>query len=221
MRGAASLAMLGLAGCGAHGRATAQLRKPAPKLPPTISPPTQVTAMYAAMPDEDFPLPPVDIHRIPERFWRQRVSYRSSYPVGSIVVNTSSFHLYFVERGGKAMRYGVSLGQAGFEWSGRGVIRWKRHWPTWTPPAEMIARLPDLEQWSAENGGMPPGPDNPLGARALYIFQNGRDTLYRVHGTPEIDSIGSAASSGCVRMMNQDVIDLYDRVRPGARIYVV
>ena len=97
------------------------------------------------------------------------------------------------------------------------VIQWKQKWPKWTPPDEMIARQPELEKYSAANGGMPPGLDNPLGARALYIFQNGEDTLYRLHGSPEWNSIGKSVSSGCVRLMNQDIIDLYDRVpRPDA-----
>ena len=119
------------------------------------------------------------------------------------------------------MRYGVGLGRAGFAWSGRARIAWKRKWPTWTPPREMIARQPELEKWSAENGGMPPGLKNPLGSRALYIFQGNEDTLYRVHGTPEINSIGKAVSSGCVRMVNQDVIHLYDNVKSGSAIVVV
>ncbi len=119
------------------------------------------------------------------------------------------------------LRYGVGLGREGFAWSGRGVIQWKAKWPRWTPPDSMIARQPKLAKYSASNGGMAPGIDNPLGARALYIFQNGQDTLYRVHGSPEWQSIGKAVSSGCVRMLNQDVIDLYDRVRGKAPILVV
>ena len=110
------------------------------------------------------------------------------------------------------MRYGVGIGRQGFSWSGRAIVQWKQKWPKWTPPGEMIARQPELERWSAENGGMPPGLDNPLGARALYIFQNGEDTLYRLHGSPEYQSIGKAVSSGCVRLLNQDICDLYDRV---------
>lgn len=119
-----------------------------------------------------------------------------------------------------AMRYGCGLGRAGFEWSGRAKIAWKQVWPKWTPPNEMIARQPELEKWSAANGGMPPGPMNPLGARALYIFEDGVDTLYRVHGSPEYWSIGKAVSSGCVRLIQQDVIDLYGRVTTGSPILV-
>ena len=118
------------------------------------------------------------------------------------------------------MRYGVGIGREGFAWDGRGVIQWKQAWPRWTPPDSMIARQPDLERYSARNGGMAPGLSNPLGARALYIFQNGQDTLYRLHGTREWRSIGKAVSSGCVRLMNQDVIDLYGRVKYHAPIVV-
>ena len=113
--------------------------------------------------------------------------------------------------------YGVSLGAQGRAWKGRAVIQWKRKWPTWTPTPSMIGRNPKLSEWKE---GMPPGLSNPLGARALYIFQDGQDTLYRIHGSPEWRSIGKNASSGCVRMFNQDIIDLYDRVR-GKAILVV
>jgi lipoprotein-anchoring transpeptidase ErfK/SrfK len=129
--------------------------------------------------------------------------------------------LYLVRENGRALRYGVGIGRDGFAWSGRAIVQWKQEWPKWTPPASMIARQPELERWSAANGGMPPGLDNPLGARALYIFQNGVDTLYRVHGSPEYKSIGKAVSSGCVRLINQDVCDLYDRVPTRTPILVV
>jgi len=122
--------------------------------------------------------------------------------------------------GGQAMRYGVGLGRAGFAWEGHGNIQYKRKWPTWTPPDEMITRQPELAQYSSTHGGMEPGLDNPLGARALYIFQNGQDTLFRIHGSPEWWSIGKSVSSGCVRMINQDVCDLYDRVAGRAPIIV-
>jgi len=119
------------------------------------------------------------------------------------------------------MRYGVGLGREGYAWSGRGVIQWKQKWPRWTPPDEMVARQPDVRSFSAENGGMNPGLGNPLGARAMYIFHDGKDTLYRIHGTPDWQSVGKATSSGCVRMLNQDVVDLYDRVPAKAEIVVM
>lgn len=176
--------------------------------------------MYGAMVDHGYEIPAVPIEKIDPRFYRQEVADPTGEMPGTIVVDTSQHFLYLVRGGGRAMRYGVGLGRAGFEWSGEAVIQWKRKWPTWTPPEEMILRKPELEKYSAENGGMPPGLDNPLGARAHYIFQDGVDTLYRVHGSPEWWSIGKSVSSGCVRLINQDVIDLYERVKVGAPIVV-
>ena len=170
--------------------------------------------------DEGFEIPAVPIERMDPQLLRQVVSDPTGEPAGTIVVDTSQHFLYLVLGDGQAMRYGVGLGRDGFEWSGRAVVQWKRKWPKWTPPAEMIARQPELAKYSVDNGGMPPGLDNPLGARALYIFQNGVDTLYRLHGSPEWNSIGKSVSSGCVRLMNQDVIDLYDRVPGQAPILV-
>lgn len=187
---------------------------------PEPTPDANYVSMYRAMPEEDFPIPAIDLAKVDKRFYRQLVDDPTGAQPGTIVVDTGSFYLYLVQAGGKAMRYGVGLGRQGFEWSGDGVIQWKQRWPKWTPPAEMIARQPELEKYSAENGGQPPGLNNPLGARALYIFQNREDTLYRLHGTPEYWTIGKAVSSGCVRLMNQDIIDLYDRVPTPAPIIV-
>jgi len=177
--------------------------------------------LYGPVADELFPLPAVNLRQVDPRFFRRRVPNRTGIGPGVVVVDTREFYLYWTQPDGSAMRYGVGLGRQGFEWSGHGVIQWKQEWPKWTPPAEMIARQPELAKWSAENGGMPPGLDNPLGARALYIFQDGKDTLYRVHGSPEAFSIGKAVSSGCVRLLNQDIIDLYQRVPKGAPIVVL
>lgn len=174
--------------------------------------------IYGPMPDERFPIPAVDLRKINPAFWRRQVDDPTGERPGTIVVHTDSRYLYLVQEGGKAMRYGVGLGREGFGWSGTATIPFKRKWPTWTPPAEMIAREPELEKY---RDGMEPGLDNPLGARALYLFQNGRDTLYRLHGTNEDWSIGRAVSSGCVRLLNQDVIDLYNRVPNGTRCIVL
>lgn len=171
-----------------------------------------MASMYAPITDDGHQLPAIPVDRMEPRLLRQMVDDPTGEAPGTIVVDTSTHHLYAVQPGGKAMRYGVSLGKAGFGWSGSAVIQWKKRWPIWTPPPEMIARRPDLAKYGGDNGGMPAGPQNPLGARALYIFRDGKDTMYRLHGTPEWDSIGKNASSGCVRMLNQDVIDLYDRV---------
>lgn len=168
--------------------------------------------MYGPTVDEGYELPSIPLKKMDKRFLRQIVQDPTGERPGTVVVDTSNHYLYLVREGGEAMRYGVGLGRAGFEWSGRAVIQWKRKWPTWTPPSEMIARDPKLEKYSANNGGMQPGLTNPLGARALYIFKDNQDTLYRLHGSPEWFSIGKSVSSGCVRLMNQDIIDLYDRV---------
>jgi lipoprotein-anchoring transpeptidase ErfK/SrfK len=151
------------------------------------------------------------------KFLPQEVAYRGKEGPGTIVVDTPNRFLYLVGEGGTAMRYGVGVGRDGFDWQGRGTIAYKRPWPRWTPPAEMIVRQPELEPY---RHGMEPGLDNPLGARALYIFQNGRDTLYRLHGNMDARSIGQAVSSGCVRLLFQDVIDLYSRVPDGSPIVV-
>ncbi len=188
--------------------------------PPEPSADPQYLSMYGPMPQEDFPIPAVDLKKVPAKFYRRMVEDPTGETPGTIVVDTSAFYLYLVMEGGMAMRYGVGLGRQGFTWAGEGVIQYKRRWPRWTPPDEMVARQPELEKYSIRNGGQDPGLTNPLGARALYIFQNGEDTLYRVHGSPEYWTIGKAVSSGCVRMMNQDIIDLYDRVPGRSRIVV-
>ncbi len=211
--GAGSLSVFALQGCST----TETVQAP----PEPRGPPSAYLAMYGPMPGERFPIPAVDLTKVPEKLWRRQVDYTGPHPVGTVVVNKHTYFLHLVQEGGKAMRYGVGLGRQGFEWSGEGRIQWKQTWPKWTPPAEMIERQPELEQWSADNGGMPPGLDNPLGARALYIFQNGEDTLYRIHGSPEYWTIGKAVSSGCVRLMNQDIIDLYNRVPSGSRLIVM
>ena len=183
--------------------------------------PPPLPARYGPIPSERFPVPAVPQGVVAPKFWRQRVD--NPFPdqtVGTIVVDPNAFFLHLIEENGSAMRYGIGVGRQGFEWSGDAVVQYKREWPTWTPPAEMIAREPELEKFSAENGGQPPGIDNPLGARALYLFQNGQDTLYRIHGNPEAWSIGKAVSSGCIRLLNHDVIDLYGRVADGSRIVV-
>lgn len=181
----------------------------------------ELDAMYGEVADGGFVIPAIPYQRIPPRYYRQRVTAPAGYPVGTIVVDTPNRFLYLIEQGGTAMRYGVGIGREGFAWQGQGVIQWRQKWPKWTPPDEMVARQPQLAKYSAANGGMGPGLLNPLGARALYIFQNGQDTLYRLHGSPEWNSIGKAMSSGCVRLMNQDIIDLYDRVPEKARIIVL
>lgn len=141
---------------------------------------------------------------------RETIAYETKYKPGTIIIETSERRLYYVLDGGKAIRYGVGVGREGFQWSGQHPISRKAEWPGWTPPAAMRKRVPGLPAF------MPGGPNNPLGARALYIGA----TLYRIHGTSEPWTIGQAVSSGCIRLTNEDVIDLYDRVRVGALVVV-
>ncbi|MER9891470.1 L,D-transpeptidase [Mesorhizobium sp. M0119] len=174
-------------------------------------------SMYAARVDEGYQLPAIPVAKVDPKFVRQIVSDPTGEKPGTIVVDTSEHFLYLVRDGGKAIRYGVSLGKAGFGWTGSAVVQARKKWPVWTPPPEMIQRRPELAKYK---DGMPPGPHSPLGARALYLFRDGKDTMYRLHGTPEWDSIGKNASSGCVRFMNQDIIDLYSRVDGVAPVFV-
>lgn len=183
-----------------------------------VAEPGPPPAIYGPRHNEQFPIPAVGRGVLPARFWRQVVDDPTGEKPGTVIVDTPGHYLYLVLPNGKAMRYGVGVGKAGFEWQGRAKIAWKRKWPTWTPPASMIEREPHLEKYRE---GMEPGLENPLGARALYIHENGVDTLYRVHGTNQPRSIGQSMSSGCIRMINQDVIDLYDRVRTPTSIVVL
>ncbi|MEL6437081.1 MAG: L,D-transpeptidase [Pseudomonadota bacterium] len=173
---------------------------------------------YAGQTDGAYRLPRIPVSKVPRKYQRQTVSYETKHRVGSIIVDTPNRFLYLVEPNGKAIRYGIGVGRDGFRWSGTAKVGWKRQWPTWTPPAAMIRRQPELAKY---RGGMKPGLTNPLGARALYLTRGGRDTGYRLHGSPEWWSIGTEASSGCIRLMNQDVIDLYNRVKPGAKVVVL
>jgi lipoprotein-anchoring transpeptidase ErfK/SrfK len=142
---------------------------------------------------------------------RETVSYATPHRPGTIVVNAQERRMYLVLENGKALKYGVGVGRPGFEWGGQKTVTRKQEWPSWTPPAQMLKRRPDLPRF------MPGGPENPMGARALYLGSS----LYRIHGSNEPETIGQAVSSGCIRMLNDDVIDLYERVKVGARVVVV
>jgi lipoprotein-anchoring transpeptidase ErfK/SrfK len=142
---------------------------------------------------------------------RETVNYVGPHRPGTIVVNAKERRLYLVMDGGKALKYGVGVGRPGFEWGGSKTVTRKQEWPSWTPPAQMIKRRPDLPRF------MPGGPENPMGARAMYLGSS----LYRIHGSNEPETIGQAVSSGCIRMLNDDVIDLYTRVRVGTQVVVV
>lgn len=186
---------------------------PAPQVDP------ELRAMYRAVDDGKEVIPAVADKYLSDRNKRQMISYRTDETPGTIVVDPYARFLYLVMEGDKAMRYGVAVGDQGRGFSGSGNIPFTREWPRWTPTQNMLKRNPDL--YEPHRGGMEGGIDNPLGARALYMFQNGRDTLYRIHGTNNPWSIGKATSSGCIRLFNQDILDLHERVEAGAKVVVL
>lgn len=184
----------------------------------TPAPDPALVAMYASRKDGTRTLPAIDVAAFHRELLRNEVDYPTTEAPGTIVIDTTGPFLYLVEGEGRATRYGIAIGREGFGWTGSGTIARRAQWPTWTPPPEMIARDPHVAKWA---GGQPGGVTNPLGARALYINFGGADSGYRIHGTNTPKSIGWAASSGCFRMLNQDVIDLYDRVAIGAKVVVL
>lgn len=175
--------------------------------------------MYAPIYDEKFNLPAPDLSRIAPQYYRQEVAYASGHVPGTIIIDTKRRFLFLQQENGRALRYGIGVGKAGLEFEGIGVVQYKRAWPSWTPTRDMIKREPD--RYGPLAAGMAPGPTNPLGARALYLFKDGNDTLYRIHGSNEDWSIGKAISSGCIRLLNQDIIDLHRRVQNGALVVVL
>lgn len=196
---------------------TARQAAPAPQ------PATQFSALdlqrYGEVEGERFRVPAVSMEDLKPQNLRKLVDYPTAEQPGTLVIDATNRYLYLVQPGGKALRYGVGVGLEGLEFTGAASVERKARWPGWTPTPDMIRRNPKLyKPWA---GGMQGGENNPLGARALYLFKGGRDTLYRIHGTNEPETIGEAVSSGCIRMMNQDVIDLYNRVPKGAKVVVL
>ncbi len=182
--------------------------------PPEFDP----DVVYASMPDERFPLDGADLREVEEQFLRTMADAPEGFAPGTIVIDTSDRFLYLVQSGGRAIRYGVGVGRQGASWRGRARVARKAEWPGWTPTATMIRYDPEKNgPWA---GGMPGGLDNPLGARALYLYEGSRDTLYRIHGTNEPWSIGQNVSSGCIRLINHDIIDLHARVPEGTPVVV-
>ncbi|HTM75401.1 MAG TPA: L,D-transpeptidase [Pseudolabrys sp.] len=174
---------------------------------------------YGEVVDGGFRIPAVDLAEIDQSLLRSVVQYNSPYRPGTIVVDVESRRLYLVLEKGSAIRYAVGVGrEEALNFRGAAVIGRKSEWPTWTPTESMIHRIPKYARYA---GGMPGGIGNPLGARALYLYRDGQDTYFRIHGTNEPESIGKAVSSGCIRMLNQDVIDLYTRVPMGAPVVVL
>jgi lipoprotein-anchoring transpeptidase ErfK/SrfK len=165
--------------------------------------------------DGPFQYRKVNFELLDPEFRRQLVSVRIAEEPGTLVVDPRHHFLYSMRERGEAIRYGVGVGREGFGWSGRAMVGRKQEWPDWHPPKEMRLRQPELPE------KMPGGPGNPLGARALYLFEGNRDTLYRIHGTAEPWTIGTDVSSGCIRMLNEEVIDLYLRTPIGTRVVVL
>ncbi len=176
---------------------------------PTLLPPIESP--------QDFPIQSYE-QNLPERFRRQQVTIGVNNPANFIIVDPENRHLYYMLGGDQAIRYGVGVGREGFAWSGAAIVGLKRKWPRWLPPESMVERDPNALKWA---NGMPGGPENPLGARALYLYANGVDTLYRIHGTNDPSSIGKAMSSGCIRMLNEDVADLFERAPVGTPVKVL
>jgi lipoprotein-anchoring transpeptidase ErfK/SrfK len=167
--------------------------------------------MQPGMPQQSYEAADPASRSFDPRYAKQEVDYQGHEGAGTIVIDTPNKFLFLVEGNGRALRYGIGVGRPGFTWSGTKTISAKREWPAWTPPAEMLARRPDLPRH------MEGGPQNPLGARAMYLGSS----LYRIHGSNEPWTIGTNVSSGCIRMRNEDVIDLYGRVNVGTRVIVL
>jgi lipoprotein-anchoring transpeptidase ErfK/SrfK len=185
--------------------------------PVVASTPTPAVNGYGAITTEPWPIAAINTKQIDPRYLRQQVSNPTGERAGVIVVDTANKFLYLTQDSGMAMRYGVGVGREGFAWSGRAIVDRKQEWPKWHPPKEMMERDPEAAKWPE---GMPGGITNPLGPRALYLAQNGKDTYFRIHGTTQPQSIGKAMSSGCIRLFNQDIIDLYNRVPIGTEVVV-
>jgi lipoprotein-anchoring transpeptidase ErfK/SrfK len=179
-----------------------------------------IREMYSSVDEKPYHIPTVNLAKIEPQFYRQEVPTPTTIkePAGTIVVDPKDRFLYLVEADGQSIRYGIGVGREGFAWSGTAVVHDKAAWPKWFPPPEMVARDPKAAPYA---DGMAGGIKNPIGARALYLWQGNKDTLFRLHGTNEPSSIGHAVSSGCIRLLNQDVIDLYNRVPLGTKVVVL
>ncbi|MCJ2026731.1 L,D-transpeptidase [Methylobacterium sp. J-067] len=186
--------------------------------------PIDYAKAYGPIEDDVFPVRAFDYKRMSPAYLRQEIAYNGPYEPGTIIVDPRAHQLTLVQEGGRARRYGVGVGKQGFSWSGTATVNSKQAWPDWYPPKEMIARSPKLasEVDKLQSGlGVSGGLRNPLGARAMYLWQGNKDTLFRIHGTLEPFSIGKSVSSGCIRMINQDAIDLFSRVNVGSKVVVL
>ncbi len=199
---AASVGVLGLSGCMSS---DARLRR-------------EAAMLYAPVPEDKFPIPEMDISKVDPKYFRQTVEYKSDEEPGTIIVDSANYYVYRIEGNGTATRYGANVGRQGFLWDGLAYVGRKAEWPTWTPPKEMIEREPRAAKYA---GGMPGGPDNPLGARTLYLYQDGVYTLYTIYASRYPETIGTNLTSGCTGLMTQDMIHLYDRTEVGTKVIVL
>jgi lipoprotein-anchoring transpeptidase ErfK/SrfK len=178
----------------------------------------QAEKHYGPRPDERFAIPAVNVAKVDPKYFRRTLSYSSKEAVGTIIVDPRNHYVYRVEGDGLATRYGVSVGRDGFRWSGDAYVGRKSEWPIWTPPREMIKRQPEVAKYA---GGMAPGLDNPLGARALHLYQDGVYTLYTLYSTIQPATIGKGISSGCIGLLTQDMLELYERTPVNTKVVVL
>jgi lipoprotein-anchoring transpeptidase ErfK/SrfK len=199
---AVGLSTLGLAGCvTSDGMSRAEAAK-----------------LYGPVPEEKFPIPAVDVTKIDPKYYRKTVRYDTNEAQGTIIVDPGNYYVYRIEGDGNATRYGANVGRDGFRWSGDAYVGRKAEWAVWTPPKEMIQRQPEAAKYAR---GMPGGLENPLGARTLYLYQNGKYTLYTIYATSDPETIGTGITSGCTGLLSQDMIDLYSRTPVKTKVVVL
>jgi lipoprotein-anchoring transpeptidase ErfK/SrfK len=230
--GASASAAATLAGC-VSSNPNPAINAAALSPPPPASPANSAMAdviepryneIYGEVKDANFTVAAVNLAQVNSAFLRKNIAYETNEQPGTIVIDPANHYLYHVEGGGRATRYGVGVGREGFVWAGEATIKSKQEWPDWYPPKEMMGRRPDLKKSMVElqsGEGMHGGPANPLGARAMYLWQGNKDTYFRIHGTNEPWTIGQSQSSGCIRMINQDAMDLYQKTPIGTRVVVL
>jgi lipoprotein-anchoring transpeptidase ErfK/SrfK len=178
----------------------------------------EASKLYGPVPDEKFPIPAIDVSKVDPKYFRKTVRYETKEAPGTIIVDPGNYYVYRIEEGGNATRYGANVGRDGFRWSGDAYVGRKSEWATWTPPAAMIKRQPEAAKWAR---GMPGGLDNPLGARTLHLYQNGAYTLYTIYASLDAESIGNGITSGCVGLLTQDMMHLYDRTPVKTKVVVL
>jgi lipoprotein-anchoring transpeptidase ErfK/SrfK len=178
----------------------------------------EVARIYGPVPDKKFPIPAADVSKVDPKYYRRTVRYESREAPGTIIIDPANYYVYRIQGDGNATRYGANVGRDGFLWSGEAYVGRKAEWPVWTPPKEMILRQPEARKYA---GGMPGGPDNPLGARTLYLYQKGVYTLYTIYSTSDPETIGTNLTSGCTGLLTQDMIDLYSTTPVNTKVIVL